>query len=108
MDIIKSIKKLCVVFAIVSLSAMSLPSFSNEAEDLSQVDAIQIVAGININTANAELLADVLNGVGSAKAEAIVAYRDTNGNFSSIEGLALVKGIGAATVERNRSMITVN
>jgi competence protein ComEA len=108
MDIIKSIKKLCVVFAIVSLSAMSLPSFSNEAEDLSQVDAIQIVAGININTANAELLADVLSGVGSAKAEAIVAYRDTNGNFSSIEGLALVKGIGAATVERNRSMITVN
>jgi competence protein ComEA len=108
MDIIKSIKKLCVVFAIVSLSAMSLPSFSNEAEDLSQADAIQIAAGININTANAELLADVLNGVGSAKAEAIVAYRDTNGNFSSIEDLALVKGIGVATVERNRSMITVN
>ncbi|MFQ3322287.1 MAG: competence protein ComEA [Pseudomonadales bacterium] len=108
MDIIKSIKKLCVVFAIVSLSVMSLPSFSNEAEDLSQADAIQIAAGININTANAELLADVLNGVGSAKAEAIVAYRDTNGNFSSIEDLALVKGIGVATVERNRSMITVN
>ena len=108
MDIIKSIKNLCVVVAIVNLSAVSLPAFSNENEALSQADSVQIAAGININTANAELLADVLTGVGSAKAEAIVAYRDTNGNFSSIEGLALVKGIGAATVERNRRMITFN
>jgi competence protein ComEA len=108
MDIIKSIKKLCVVVAIVNLSVVSLPTFSNENEALSQADSVQIAAGININTANAELLADVLTGVGSAKAEAIVAYRDTNGDFSSIEGLSLVKGIGAATVERNRRMITVN
>ncbi|MFB1036663.1 MAG: helix-hairpin-helix domain-containing protein, partial [Sinobacterium sp.] len=64
--------------------------------------------GININTANAELLADVLSGVGRAKAEAIVAYRQANGKFLSIDDLALVKGIGATTVELNKSMVTAN
>jgi competence protein ComEA len=108
MDIIHSIKKLFVAFVIVGLSAASLPSFSNETKALSQPDVVQSSAEININTANAALLADALNGVGNAKAEAIVAYRESNGKFLSIDDLALVSGIGIATVERNRSMITVN
>jgi len=108
MDIIHSIKKLFVVFTFVGLSAASLPSLSNETENLTQANTVQVSVGININTANAELLADALNGVGSAKAEAIVTYRQSNGKFLSIDDLALVKGIGAATIERNRSMITVN
>jgi competence protein ComEA len=108
MDIIHSIKKLFAAFLIVGLSAASLPSFSNETKALSQADVVQSSAEININTANAALLADALNGVGNAKAEAIVAYRESNGKFLSIDGLALVSGIGIATVERNRSMITVN
>jgi competence protein ComEA len=108
MDIIRSIKNLLVVFVIAGLSATSLPSLSNETQNLTQAVTAQVSAEININTANAELLADALNGVGSAKAEAIVAYRESNGKFLSIDDLALVKGIGAATVERNRSMITVN
>ena len=108
MDIVHSVKKLFVVFMFVGLSAASSPSFSNATETLTQANTAQVSAGININTANAELLADVLNGVGSAKAEAIVAYRESNGKFLSIDDLALVKGIGAATVERNRSMVTAN
>jgi competence protein ComEA len=108
MDITHSIKKSFVVFTFLGLSAASLPSLSNDTENLTQANTVQVSVGININTANAELLADALNGVGSAKAEAIVAYRQSNGKFLSIDDLALVKGIGTATVERNRSMITVN
>ena len=108
MDIIHNIKKLLVAFVIVGFSAASLPSLSNEIETLSSTDVVQSSLEININTANAALLADALNGVGNAKAEAIISYRESNGKFLSIDDLALVSGIGAATVELNRSMITVN
>jgi competence protein ComEA len=62
---------------------------------------------VNINTADAATLDRVLDGVGPSKAEAIVAYRKANGVFRSIDQLAAVKGIGLATVERNRDRIVV-
>ena len=50
-------------------------------------------AKVNINTATiAEL--EALPGIGPAKAEAIVKYREANGNFKSLEDLTQVKGIG--------------
>ncbi len=63
-------------------------------------------SAININTADVATLAD-LNGIGESKAEAIVAYRETNGPFASAEDLANVKGIGARTVEKNADRIAV-
>ena len=62
---------------------------------------------VNINTADAATLDRVLDGVGPSKAEAIVAYRKANGPFRSIDQLASVKGIGLATVERNRDRMLV-
>lgn len=62
---------------------------------------------LDINRASAAELAAVLNGVGLAKAEAIVAYRTEHGPFKSIEQLAEVKGIGLKTVEKNRDRIEV-
>jgi competence protein ComEA len=62
---------------------------------------------VNINTADAATLDRVLVGVGPSKAEAIVAYRRANGPFRSAEQLAAVRGIGLATVERNRDRIAV-
>ena len=62
---------------------------------------------VNINTADAATLDRVLVGVGPSKADAIVAYRKQNGAFRSVEQLAAVKGIGLATVERNRDRIVV-
>ena len=62
---------------------------------------------VNINTADAGALAQGLTGVGPAKAEAIVAYRQTHGPFQSADQLAAVKGIGLATVEKNRERIEV-
>ncbi len=56
---------------------------------------------VNINSADAIELADALEGIGQSKAEAIVAYRDQNGPFNSVESLTAVRGIGVATVEKN-------
>ena len=62
---------------------------------------------VDINTADAETIARVLVGVGQSKAEAIVAYREENGRFEDVEDLALVRGIGEATVKRNESRISL-
>lgn len=48
---------------------------------------------IDINRASAEQL-DGLKGIGPAKAQAIVADREKNGNFGSVDDLLRVKGIG--------------
>lgn len=60
---------------------------------------------VNINTADAATIASSLDGVGAAKAEAIVAWRKAHGPFKSPDDLAQVKGMGPATIERNRSAI---
>jgi len=62
---------------------------------------------VNINTADAATLDRVLVNIGPAKAEAIVAYRKANGAFRSAEQLALVKGVGLKTIEKNRDRIMV-
>lgn len=64
-------------------------------------------AKININTATAEELA-ALNGIGKAKAEAIVQHREQIGGFKSLEELTLVKGIGQATLEKNKAQLILN
>jgi competence protein ComEA len=62
---------------------------------------------VNINTADAATLDRVLVNVGPSKAEAIVAYRKANGAFRTADQLASVKGIGLATIEKNRDRIVV-
>ncbi len=66
--------------------------------------AVPSFAGpVNLNTADAKTLSRELEGIGMAKAEAIVAYRDKNGPFKSADDLAKVKGVGKKLVERNRA-----
>ena len=60
---------------------------------------------VNINTADLATL-DLLPGVGPATAAAIVAFRDQHGQFSSIEGLQDVPGIGPAKFAALRDMVT--
>lgn len=62
---------------------------------------------VNINTADAATLDRVLINIGPVKADAIVAYRTANGAFKSAEQLALVKGVGLKTIEKNRDRIDV-
>jgi competence protein ComEA len=62
------------------------------------------VAGpVDVNTADAKTLARELDGIGMAKAEAIVSYREKNGPFRSADDLAKVKGLGKKLIDQNKS-----
>lgn len=61
---------------------------------------------VNINEADAAALAG-LNGIGKARAEAIIAYREAHGPFRSVEDLVKVKGIGPAFLDKNRDQLSV-
>ena len=63
------------------------------------------VTPVNVNKADAATIASSLDGIGQSKAQAIVAWRDAHGPFKSADDLAQVKGIGQATLERNRAAI---
>lgn len=62
---------------------------------------------VNLNTASAEQLA-TLPGIGATRAQAILAYRQQHGPFQRVEDLLAVSGIGPATLERLRSLVTVD
>ena len=61
---------------------------------------------ININTANKEQLMKI-SGVGKTKAEAIISYREKNGDFKKKEDITKVRGIGKATFEKIKDKIEV-
>lgn len=63
---------------------------------------------VNINTADAETIANVLSGVGLKKAQAIVEHREHHGRFDTATDLTKVKGIGEATVTKNAAKIVVS
>ena len=69
--------------------------------------AAQVTKKVDINKADAATLQDAMVGVGEMKAKAIVAYREANGAFSSVDDLLQVKGIGAKTLEANRDRLVV-
>ncbi|MGL5392362.1 MAG: ComEA family DNA-binding protein [Shewanella sp.] len=62
------------------------------------------LAPVNINTASFEEL-QLLQGIGVAKAKAILDYRTKNGKFTSIDDLGNVSGIGPKLIEQNRHLI---
>jgi competence protein ComEA len=63
---------------------------------------------VDLNTADAATLARDLKGIGPARAEAIVAWREANGPFRSAEELVRVQGIGDRVLEENRALIIVS
>ncbi len=63
---------------------------------------VAIAGPVNVNTADAKTLARELEGVGKAKADAIIAYREKNGPFKSADDLVKVKGLGKKLVDQNR------
>jgi len=61
---------------------------------------------VNINTATLEEL-DTLPQVGPVTAQSIIDYREANGLFSTIEDLMEVDGIGQATFDKVKDLVTV-
>jgi comEA protein len=61
---------------------------------------------LNINTASSEELQS-LSGIGPQMAKKIIQYREENGNFTSVEALMEVKGLGEKTLEKLKPFIGV-
>lgn len=92
----------------IFLRRLSAPVISNCFALFLLVASFAVVAApVDINTANASTLASELNGIGTAKAAAIVAYREAHGPFKRLEDLTLVKGVGEKTVEKNRAILVI-
>ena len=64
------------------------------------------IGKININTASKEELM-TLNGIGESKANDIIKYRETNGNFETIEDIKKITGIGDNVFAKIQEDITV-
>lgn len=62
---------------------------------------------VNINTATVEQLT-MLSGIGASRAADIIEYRNTYGDFDSIEDLMKVSGIKEGVFEKIKDQITVN
>lgn len=82
------------------------PVLAYEAMIAERVQAQKVAARININTATAAQFA-TLQGVGVKTAEEIVLYREMFGEFARIEDLMKVRGVGKATLEKNRARLAV-
>ena len=88
---------LCTVAAVNMMSA-SLSAAEKTLQENPQIATLMV----NINNASAEEIADVMTGIGLKKALTIVEYREKTGAFRTIDDLLSVKGIGPATLEKNR------
>ncbi|HEL1740507.1 helix-hairpin-helix domain-containing protein [Streptococcus suis] len=62
---------------------------------------------VNLNTAT-EADLQTISGIGAKRAADIIAYRETNGGFKSVDDLNNVSGIGDKTMESIRPYVTVD
>ncbi|MBR5816257.1 MAG: helix-hairpin-helix domain-containing protein [Anaerotignum sp.] len=81
------------------------------ADEIGVVDenvtlAEEFLSEIDINTASVADL-DRLSGIGESRAMDIIKYREENGNFSRIEDIMNVPGIGEKIFEEIKGQITV-
>ncbi len=89
------------------ISLLMISATSTFAKKPSSAAVLQVMEKVSLNNGSAEALSSVLKGIGLKRAMAIVSYRKDHGPFKAIEELANVKGIGVATVEKNRNKITL-
>lgn len=109
MKLIKDIRNLAsaLLFAFLAVFGVT-SSFAAEGDQgpQSEIQFMQMET-VNINTASADQLASVLNGVGEKKAQEIIAFREANGRFAAPVELVEVKGIGNSTFEKNKDRIVI-
>jgi competence protein ComEA len=74
---------------------------------ITSIDEAEVPQKVDLNRAEAWLL-QALPGIGETRAQAIVNYRQQNGRFSHIGEITRVEGIGAATYEKIKYLITVS
>ena len=101
----KLTSRLLLVVSLFLLSA-SQQVFSADKTIKPSVAAVQVSEKVDINTATNEQLATI-KGIGVKKAQAIIDYRQANGDFVSLEQLVNVKGIGEGTLEKIKPFLAL-
>src|SRR3990167_5311073 len=94
------------VFILLLCLLLGIPSVSLAEKPGTEKNFV-ILLPININTATEKMLMQALDCIGQKKAQAIIAFREERGPFTSVEELANVKGIGPGTLDRNAGRMTV-
>ncbi|WP_051117696.1 ComEA family DNA-binding protein [Vibrio campbellii] len=92
--------KWMLTLCLLILAPMSWAETKTKAD---KYEGIEIT--VNVNSATAEEIATLLNGIGEKKAQDIVEYRNEHGPFKTAADLTKVKGIGEATVKKNEERI---
>lgn len=88
-------------------NSQTSPSNSRHKSSSSPTQSLNSSAlKVSLNSASVEQLQQ-LTGVGAKKAQAIIAYRNQNGGFKSIDDLKKVKGIGEKLFEQNRARLSL-
>jgi competence ComEA-like helix-hairpin-helix protein len=85
-------------------SAASVADWDRSPEKASRAASGSAAGVVDLNTASAAQLV-ALPGIGEALAKRIVAWRDANGPFRSVEALMEVDGIGEAKLARLRPLV---
>lgn len=91
-------------------SATSQYYENNDYEDVNNTadndDNISVSFPLNLNTCTKEELMEI-DGIGEVRADAIIAYREKLGGYSSVEQLKDISGIGDKTFEKIAPYVTV-
>lgn len=105
------------IFALLASTSLAVTAATSAAPAATSADvtkpAITAPAGVqgakvNLNSASAETLQKELSGIGAAKANAIVAYREEHGGFTAVDELIEVKGIGKSLLDKNRDKLSID
>jgi competence protein ComEA len=98
---------MCGLLGVPAVHAQEQKAVAVPVTSAAKVGAPATADRVNINTADAQMLADKLKGVGDARAQEIVRHREAYGPFASAAELLEVKGIGQATLDMNLEVITL-
>jgi len=96
---------LTMLVSVVSWAEQDQP-VEMKAQPQVTVEKTEASTAIDINSADAKQLSKLSN-IGLKKAQQIIEYRTLHGQFSSIDDLQKVKGIGRATIDKNRLRMVV-
>jgi len=79
---------------------------SESSSETSSANSASNIVPVDLNTATAEEL-QIAPGIGPSKAEAIIKYRKEYGNFTSVDELIEISGIGEKTLAKIRDYYVV-